>query len=329
MLRDALVSVERQTRLDSIEKVVVSENGGNRDSEAICNQFSSLPIEYLYWERPVSVLDHWKMLFGSVETPFLALLHDDDWWLPDHLENSLISLEKRTCIAVFSNCYEALSMRHPLVASHLAARIWVATGFDFARDQIDMKPEQNVLVCLLAASYHYSTYVGRTRECRTAWEKIIQTGNTFDSDRTFPVFLGGLGAIVYVPKFGAVIRLHPEQDSRRELYLKTWGSLLAATTQWLFAVYPEMVSESRHLFNDIVIPGLTEQELEQLISYLPPEQIDALYETCGFMIPSYLRPAEHAEIQSPCSLMVRVWKRIVFALKCRTRKLFMTPKKAD
>ena len=42
-----------QTWRAGIAEVIVVENGGNRASEAVCGEFSSLPIRYFYRDRPL------------------------------------------------------------------------------------------------------------------------------------------------------------------------------------------------------------------------------------------------------------------------------------
>jgi glycosyltransferase involved in cell wall biosynthesis len=112
-LREALASIERQSAVQCIDKVIVSENGMTRRSEVICAAFSSFPVEYIYQEQKLLYREHLHWLFGRVTTPYVALLHDDDWWTEDHLSESLLALEEQDCIGVFSNFYEAASTRHP------------------------------------------------------------------------------------------------------------------------------------------------------------------------------------------------------------------------
>jgi hypothetical protein len=47
LLRRALKSVARQSGVDQIQEVLVSENLKNWESENICRQFTNLPIRYL------------------------------------------------------------------------------------------------------------------------------------------------------------------------------------------------------------------------------------------------------------------------------------------
>src|SRR5580704_5194067 len=104
MLGDALISVRRQTRREAIGQVIVSENGLTDGSRGVCKEFSDLPVQYVKQEPPVSSLMHLKAIWHHVEGPYVAILHDDDWWMPDHLENALNALDGQSeCVATFSN----------------------------------------------------------------------------------------------------------------------------------------------------------------------------------------------------------------------------------
>src|SRR5688500_8616761 len=88
-LRTALSSIQRQTALDKITEVIVSENAGGKASEEICKEFKALPIRYIFRDPPVSGKRHFQLLFEGAANEHVAMLHDDDWWDPHHIENGL------------------------------------------------------------------------------------------------------------------------------------------------------------------------------------------------------------------------------------------------
>jgi hypothetical protein len=320
MLRDALFSISGQTKLDCIDKIIVSENGGNPESGSVCDSFSVLPIEYVLQDPPLPISDHLVSLQGRVATPFTALLHDDDWWLPDHVESCLLGLQATQSIASFANFSEAGSTLHPLTSSYKAPRIWAATGFDFSRNQIAMSYVQNFLVCLLDSTYHFSTCIG---DSEAFWLSICKaiSSNPYDCDRTFPIFLGELGSVVYSTKVSAVVRAHPGQDSLRPIYHEEGGFLKAKTTETLAIFFPAAVREAALLFNEILVPGLNDQEFEGMMAYLPWEQKHALSSICG-LYGRQGQPLTEIGFQprsttSPLSFS----QRVIFNLKCRLRPI--------
>ncbi len=320
MLRDALNSVYAQTKPVLIEKVIVSENGGNRNSGKVCESFSKLPIEYIFQDPQLPVGDHLLSLQSRVTTPLTALLHDDDWWLPDHVESSLLALTATQAIASVTNFSEAGSLLHPLTSSYKAPRVWAATGFDFSRDQIVMSFAQNFLVCLLDSTYHFSTYVAETKAFFSAVDSA-SSHNAYDTDRTFPIFLSELGSIVFNTKVSAVIRTHPDQDSLRPIYYEVGGSLKAKTTEFLANNFPSAVRDAAVLFNQVLVPGLNDQELEGMMAYLPWEQKQALSSICGFYGRQGQPLTEIGYQAKPKTVPLSLSQRLIFNLKCRLKPI--------
>lgn len=321
LLRDALDSVAAQNRIDLISKVIVSENGANRGSETICQEFARLPIDYVFQDPPLPIVDHFVSLRPRVETPWIAILHDDDWWLPDHIGLSIEALQKTEALVCFANFVEAGSTHHPWLSSYKAPRIWALSGFDFNRSFIQLSPVQNAAICLFDSSYHYSTCVVDTNACWAAFAQALSTGNAYDNDRTFPFLLGIANGVVYRPVISAVIRTHPGQDSLRAVYHRDGGAIKAQTTQWLQANFPDLIQKAATLFNQQVVPALSQAELEGLYATLPDEQKQALHAICGFegtkLSFDTLAPSpERFTIES-----VPLRRVIVFRMKCRIKEL--------
>src|SRR5258708_7538188 len=89
-LRNALRSVSRQTAISRLAEVLVSENGGNEASRAVCAEFPELPIRYLFRTPTTTAMEHGRYLLGALpQHDLTAILHDDDWWTTHHLEDAL------------------------------------------------------------------------------------------------------------------------------------------------------------------------------------------------------------------------------------------------
>ena len=93
-LSTALESVARQTALDRIGEVLVIENGEDRGSGDVCKRFPNLPIKYIYRNPTIPASERTVSILREGSLPFVALLHDDDWWFDFHLERSLEKLGK-------------------------------------------------------------------------------------------------------------------------------------------------------------------------------------------------------------------------------------------
>lgn len=317
MLKDALASVASQTSMRSIEKVIVSENGMNRATELLCSEFSSLPIEYYYQEPTLPVLEHIQLLLSMVSSPQVAFLHDDDWWTNNHLELALSTLNSSGCSSVFTNFVETTSPQHPFSVSYKSFRIWALSGRDFSRGFIPLSQIDNFLNCLIDSSYHFSTFVGCTNSCISAWGRVVLSQNNYDCDRTFPIFLGELGDVAYIPSSTAFIRIHSKQDSARLIYQanNTGWKAKAATTRLLAEHYPELLVSARELFNNHILPSLSSEEIDELLRPIGEAQKEALVMISGFNLPMprhELEPRLHQyPIQkSPKSLISRLAKKV-------------------
>jgi glycosyltransferase involved in cell wall biosynthesis len=255
MLAQALESVRRQTAPAVIGQVVVSENGLTDASRAVCDQFKDLPLCYLRQEPPVPSLLHLKAFMHRVESPNVAILHDDDWWLPDHLERALEALESHPdCVATYSNFYDSWGPSTVPYVTEKAWRVWVSSSCDFSAPLLMLDPLNVLLACMLESTFHYSTLVGRKEAVWDAYYKLVAAGNDWDNERTFPVFLSTLGRIGYLTRHNAFVRNHPGQlGFDPEFAAKGFGELRAKTTRWLAQLDTRQTAlAAKHLNGNIV-----------------------------------------------------------------------------
>src|ERR1700722_4991574 len=86
----ALQAIAGQTALAKTRRILVSENGAAGASEAVCREFPQLPITYVFREPALPALGHAQLLMKEcLQDEFAAILHDDDWWLPNHPGDAL------------------------------------------------------------------------------------------------------------------------------------------------------------------------------------------------------------------------------------------------
>jgi glycosyltransferase involved in cell wall biosynthesis len=104
-LAQAIESVLAQT-FDAWQ-LTVSENGpGSKDVEAIVEPYLSDPrVRLAVTGRNIGGAGNSTRLIQTGRAPYVALLHDDDWWEPDFLGRRVAFLEANpTCGLVFSSC---------------------------------------------------------------------------------------------------------------------------------------------------------------------------------------------------------------------------------
>jgi hypothetical protein len=234
-LETALASVAGQSARHRIKEVRVMENGGERRSEEVCERYSNrLPIRYVFRDPPLPVLDHGRTIMEEIYPGrFVAVLHDDDWWAPEHLGSSLRALEESSAVACYSAHFSIQSEAAP-AQWHDSLMFWAGSGYQPLTGDwlLDMA---GVLVANLGGSpAHYSTIVADAE----AYRKCADThsvGNEFDSDRMVCVGFARYGKVVFRPVPTVFIRVHPEQDTRRFDEQKRNEGLFQ-TTVWMFSI---------------------------------------------------------------------------------------------
>jgi hypothetical protein len=254
MLRDALESIREQTARDAVARVIVSENGLGGESEKVCADFPELPIHYVQQRPPVPVLLHIKVIWHLVETPLVAILHDDDWWTATHLRSALDALESNErCVAVYSSFLECFGPRGTAWLNQCYYLAWLATGRETARPVAFLDRPAVMLGCLLNAGFHYSTVVGRSPAVWDAFSRNISRGNSFDNDRTFPVFVSLHGPVGYLTTPSAFVRSHPGREAwSGEHLLRGHMKMAQETTRFLLASFPAEVSAAADRFRSVV-----------------------------------------------------------------------------
>ena len=211
-LKTALESVQRQTALSHVAEVVVIENGGNRSSEHICKMFPLLPIRYVFRALPIPPEHTARPAFNEVHSELMAILFDDDWWGPCHLDSALSALSKHSLASayfgeVFFTAGEG-GWIHGLYSSWVA---WFATS-GRRHDGLHICCEADLLIAvLLMAPFHYSSVVARSK----VWEKclcVFDYGNPLDTDRLVALELSKHGAVLFDPYPKVYVRQHGGQE---------------------------------------------------------------------------------------------------------------------
>ena len=232
MLRTALRSVADQDAVGKIERIVVSENGGSRDSEKVCAEFGALPIDYLFRSPAVTPLEHGRLLFRApAPTPYTAVLHDDDWWAPHHLRDALAALEANPDATAYGSGHFVVSGESSMLNCSGNLFPWFGSGYAAHAPWWRLSRLNVLLGELLGTLSHYSTLVARTGALRQA-AAVFDRGNTFDNDRMILFALSTAGPLLFNPLPGAFVRQHGVQDCFQFGPAARSGHM-RATTRWM------------------------------------------------------------------------------------------------
>ena len=212
MLRTALQSVASQTARTKIDRIIVSENGGDRMSEKLCAEFSSLPITYIFRSPAMTPLVHGQLLFRDhAEGDFTAVLHDDDWWTPTHLQLALEALEANPDAAAYGAGHFVVSGESSMLNCSGNLFPWFGANYPAFAPWWTLTRINVLMAELLGTISHYSTLVARSTALRET-PFVFETGNTFDNDRMLMFALSASGPLLFNPTPQAFVRNHGVQD---------------------------------------------------------------------------------------------------------------------
>jgi hypothetical protein len=267
-LRQALNSIRRQTAIKSISQILVSENGDGDVSRTVCGEFLDLPVSYIKQDPPVAALRHVPVIWERVNSPISAILHDDDWWGPQHIEKALTTLHSNSsCVGVYAAYCEAYRPEFVSWPNYTKSLVWLASRGDFSCSSFLFDRVGVMLSCILNAGLHYSSLVGRTEEVGNAFSRNATLLNSFDNDRTYPLILSELGDIAYNTDTSVFVRQHPFRHAWSEPHMQLRGAhmlMAAKTTLWLREHYPQLVVDGADRLNQR-LKSVSSQERELLL----------------------------------------------------------------
>jgi glycosyltransferase involved in cell wall biosynthesis len=214
-LRTALKSVQRQTALARITEIVVSENAGSRTSEDVCREFAALPIRYIFRDPPVGPEQHGFLLLREASNKFIAILHDDDWWAPNHIENGAKQLASNTDLSCYYSAYFMVGGERTRLQCHSTLEFWAGAGFPSFENAWTLTLADTAVACLVDVPCHYSSMIGSRACLQNAYDEVLESGNRYDNDRTITLALAKQGSIVVNPTPEVFVRFHPGQAKNR------------------------------------------------------------------------------------------------------------------
>jgi hypothetical protein len=230
MLRMALQSVADQTAVAKISRIFVSENGADWSSQLVCQEFPQLPIIYAFREPALKPLEHAQVLMKEcLQGDITCILHDDDWWMPHHLEDALAALEAHPEASAYGANFifyqeSNLVQRYDLTA-------WFGANYPPPSPVWHMSHANVLLASLFGLIVHYSSLVTRTAAlAQSAF--IYDLDNPFDNDRMILFALSRHGPVLFNPEIAVVVRHH----NVRETSLFSQGERcrkMAQTTEWM------------------------------------------------------------------------------------------------
>lgn len=253
MLRTALRSIAKQTRLDLVSRVVVSENGGDRGSDAVCREFPGLPIDYIFRDPQVTGLEHAQIVARDcIAHDFTIFLHDDDWWMPRFIEDASRGFSKHPeaiayCSAhlnLADECAMPLSVSNPL--------LWFGAGFPEMDEFWLLNPLEVTLATLLHTPISFSASLVRSSVLREVTDVVFHLSNPYDVDRMLGARLAHFGSVIAHPLPDVFRRMHSAQDSSRYT-AEDEKRHMTSSTKWILQQSQVNPADLLAAFNDRLV----------------------------------------------------------------------------
>jgi glycosyltransferase involved in cell wall biosynthesis/SAM-dependent methyltransferase len=215
-LKKALESIAEQTIVNNVCEVIVSENGGDKASEAVCGEFSDLPIKYFYQEKQLSPAQHIKKVFNICSGNFIAFLSDDDWWAPGHLETAILSLNRhKSAAAVFSRAVYVVDEEIKYDRTIPAPAFSVVPASSFVKNEYVYKHHEIVSCCWLFTPFHISTIAGRRDVLASSVNKLYDEVDFYNSDRELFPLIAEEGDILFNDTPDTYIRWYDGNSTKK------------------------------------------------------------------------------------------------------------------
>jgi hypothetical protein len=212
-LRTALQAVQNQIGREAIGEVVVSENKGDRGSEAVVREFRDLPIRYLYREPTLPMMPHLFSTFRQAETPYTAILNDDDWWWSNHLADGLEALEADPAAVGFVAA--SMFVRDEINNSprwiDRSVAVWLVAGKPSWLTIWTLDAQPMLALCWVYTPFHSSSLIVRTEDLLAALDQLEnEVYYTHTIDRLLFAHLCLRGAFRYNPVPDTFVRWHDD-----------------------------------------------------------------------------------------------------------------------
>jgi glycosyltransferase involved in cell wall biosynthesis len=216
LLRIALQSVSKQTAIGKVKRIIVSENGLDRQSERICKEFSYLPIDYIFQETQLPISQHLKWILTQESHNYVALLCDDDWWDVSHLEIALRDLATHPdCKAYFSS-FLYLRNEHSLKTTIYEGSEALHFGkADFLSYDSNVYTAEDIsLLALMFTPFHYSSMVCAADVLQDSVE-IFDRVHPTCADRLLWTVVSRKTRVIFSPLSTTLVRYHEGMDTHR------------------------------------------------------------------------------------------------------------------
>jgi hypothetical protein len=225
----------------------------------------------------------------------IAILFDDDWWIENHVERGLNSLNiSDQVVASFGACAWIEAEDKHITEMFSQENIWMSATCAPIEDRWVLGLVEVLASSILSTCLHFSSLIVR----RDAWERsidIIKDGNPYDTDRLIAVKLSTIGKVVVDRIPSVLIRRHSTQECDRfnnDDGLAWWNQ----STDKLLGIADQYCIDLKRHFEQVVSDkGIT---IERLRSRSHFGAYDSLVEAGRMPVFETIEPQENVLLSS-------------------------------
>jgi len=151
---------------------------------------------------------------SKLPAPFVAVLHDDDWWGTNHIGNGLSQLEANPDAVAYWSTSFLVEGESSWFVRCWNISCWMAAGFPPLSKVAKLNRKQAALACIGSAAAHYSSLLAQKNVLVQAFSEVTRMGNLLDNDRLVFLELARRGSLLvnFVPE--VFVRKHATQQQR-------------------------------------------------------------------------------------------------------------------
>jgi hypothetical protein len=207
LLSETLDSVLKQEYSDF--RVVVTDNCSTDNTRDVVEQYRTRDTRVIYHRNRENLGQ-----FGNIdegirltETPYWALLMDDDLWPPDFLKTAVAGLDRHPQASFFSSCAYLATSRSAF--PHERPPLFGAFAFidPIGPDVQYIDREATAALVTYMSIFHPSTFVGRTVSAQR-YTPLYSQAN-WCGDWLFSAQMALEGGLLFAPRLFVFARLHP------------------------------------------------------------------------------------------------------------------------
>ena len=201
-LPTALRSIARQTARAAVAAVVIERSA---DEASAAGAIDDLPVHFAGGGAARDALTQRAALLKkaqSFQQPYIAILHEDAWWGPDHLANALGELQRNAETRAYWTTAFCVHGERSWVAMCWSISCWVASGFKPLGEVVTFDAERSALAAYASAPLHQSGVVAQADALIDAFSASARWPTLVDNDRLLFLELarGGAQRIRLVPE---------------------------------------------------------------------------------------------------------------------------------